>query len=299
MKFSVLSGLILILAASAVCGAVQKEIEEGDALHDSFRYQEEYDLLSMVIGKAATNKEKAEIFWRLSRAILYLGDAAEDRGEDKKDILAFFEKGEEYAEKAIEADPNSHFAYYWKSANIGRWGQVKGIMDSLFKADPMKKLLVKAISIDDEHADSFFVLGELYDELPGWPISFGNPDYAVSLGRKAVFLHEKDLAEGREKKKKQSFYIKCAKHLYKRNWSADKRNKNREKKKNNYEKESDVLKKNFYFEGTRSLKNMTDREEARFLIDTAIRELEAIKKRDKTENDDLKDAIEFRDGWGK
>jgi tetratricopeptide (TPR) repeat protein len=297
MKCYILSGMILILAATIAFSGIQKELEEMDGLHDEFQYQKEYELLEKILEKAAADKEKAEVYWRLARAILYLGDEAEDRGEKKKAILPFFEKGEEFAEKAIGLDSKSYIAYYWKSANLGRWGQVKGIMDSLFKADPMKKLLVKAISINQDHADSFYVLGELYDELPGWPVSFGNIDYAVSLGRKAVFLHERELELGLEKKKKHSHYIKCAKHLHKRNWTIDKRNTNQEKKINRYKKESDVLKKNFYFEGNVTLKDMSDREEAKLIIDEVIAELGAIDNRNKTESDDLKDAIELRDSW--
>jgi hypothetical protein len=297
MKIYSLTGILLILAAAITFASIQKELDEVEKLHDDFQYQKEYDLLETVLGKAATNKEKSEVYWRLARAILYLGDDAEDRGEKKKDILAYFEKGEEFAEKAIELNSGNHHAYYWKSANIGRWGQVKGIMDSLFKAAPMKKLLVKAISIDQDHADSYFVLGELYDELPGWPLSFGNSNYAVSLGRKAVFLNERQRELGLVKEKKHGYYIKCAKHLHKRNWNAEKRKKNQDKKKKRYAKETDVLKKNFFFEGNVTLKDVSDREEALLIIDAVIAELGAIDNRNKTEKDDIKDAIELRDSW--
>ena len=62
--------------------------------------------------------------------------------------MKIFEKGQEYADQAIAADPQNNLGYYWKSSNIGRWGQVKGILNSLFKAGPMRDLLLKDLSLD-------------------------------------------------------------------------------------------------------------------------------------------------------
>ena len=57
-----------------------------------------------------------------------LGDVAEKPSKPQADILAVFTEGEGYADKAIAADPQNDLGYYWKSANIGRWGQVKGVL---------------------------------------------------------------------------------------------------------------------------------------------------------------------------
>ena len=118
------------------------------------------------------------------------------RGAKKDDLLKNYEEGEKYANQAIENFPNNPLSYYWKASNIGRWGQVKGILDSLGKAEPMQKLLIQAIDLDSDHSDSYFVLGELYDELPGWPISFGNIDFAVSFARKSIALNDEQLGYG-------------------------------------------------------------------------------------------------------
>ena len=297
MKKAICIGFLFLCIAGYVFSDITKDLKKADLLYDEFKYSAANTFLLNLIDKALGNKEKTEVYWRLARVILYLGDAAEDAGKPKDEILSFFVKGEEYADKAIQYDPNNHLGYYWKSSNMGRWGQVKGILNSLFKADPMKKLLVKAINIDSGHADSFYVLGELYDELPGFPISFGSINYSVSLGRKCVALHEADRAAGREPEIKYGFYIKLAKHLRKRGWSAAKRKSNIANKKKNYNKNTDILKKNFYFEGTITLKNMSDKEEAMEIINKVIADLEGLANRDKQENDDLADAIELKEGW--
>ncbi|MBN2536180.1 MAG: hypothetical protein JXB88_25085 [Spirochaetales bacterium] len=297
MKRVIITGIIfLFLSVYGICN-VSEDLRNADNLHNAYRYAEENTLLLSLVNKAQGNKEKAEVYWRLARVTVYLGDDSEDRGDSKNKILSFFEQGEEYANKAMELDPGNHLAYYWKSANIGRWGQVKGILNALNKARPMQVLLVQAINLDPAHADSFNVLGELYDELPGFPISFGNIDYSVSLARKCISLHEEDRTVGREPRIKYGYYIKLAKHLYKRNWNTKKRIEKQEGKEKKYGKEKNILEKNFYYEGTISIKNMSDREEAKEIMNKVIAELNGISNRDKEQNDDLADANKIKAGW--
>ena len=297
MRKTVIIIAIFVFFTGYIFCDISNDLKQADKLFDTYEYTESNKLLVSLVDKANGNKEKADVYWRLARITLYLGDEAEDEGKSKADILAFFEKGDAYADKGIESDPTNHLVYYWKSSNIGRWGQVKGILNALAKAKPMRELLEKAINIDPEHADSYYVLGELYDELPGFPVSFGNSDYAVSLGRKSVVLHEKDLAAGRESKIQYGFYSKLAKHLEKRGWSASKRKSKLSKMKKNYNKKTDVLEKSFYYEASMTLKNMSDEEEALQIIDKVIDDLESKSNRDKQENDDLKDAKELKAEW--
>ena len=180
-----LAALLLIIPFGFAAGDAKTVVAEADALHDQGGYAEAVQLL---LGSApsAAAADQAELYWRAAREALALGDVAENAGKPQTDVLAVFVEGEGYADKAIAADPKNDLGYYWKSANIGRWGQVKGVMNALMKAQPMKDLLVKELSLNPDRTDAYFVLGQLYRELPGWPVSFGDTDAAVSLGRRAV-----------------------------------------------------------------------------------------------------------------
>lgn len=83
-----------------------------------------------MLKEAKTADDKAGVLWRLSRVCVDLGDALEEG--DKKGKFAIYEEGEKYALQSIEAKPN-YLAYLWKCANIGRYGQTKGVLDSLGK----------------------------------------------------------------------------------------------------------------------------------------------------------------------
>ena len=191
--------LVLLVMLAAMCMAdVRATVQEADRLHEQEKYEQCRSLIEAAIVQAAGGAEKAELYWRLARAWLNLGDAAEDSGTVGQSLLSYFEEGEAAAQKAIEADTNNHLGYYWKSANMGRWGQIKGVLNALFKAKPMRDLLQQAVAAEPEHADSYYVLGQLYEQVPGFPVSFGDKDFAVSLGRKSLDLHEQQVRTGIE-----------------------------------------------------------------------------------------------------
>jgi hypothetical protein len=239
-----------------------------------------------------SDREKAECYWRLARAHLFLGERAESRGAGEDELLSWYAEGEKLAQMAVDADPSNHLAYYWKSTNIGKAGQVRGVLNSLFAAKTMRDLLSTVVELNPDHADSFYVLGQLYEQVPG-SISFGNKDFAVSLGRKSIVLHQKELAEGIEEELDYDYYTEMAKHLLARNWSAQKRTKSLKKKKNSFDKASDVLEKSFYFEAVAEMESVSDSEEAIELLEWVVRELGAVADKTENQENDLKKAKEI------
>ena len=293
-------GMVLALVLIVVpltMAEFQDILERVDQLHEAEMYEQTKSLIESSLSEAASPQQKAELHWRAARAWLNLGDEAEDDGSGEEQLLAFFERGEAEAEKAIQADPDNHLGYYWKSANIGRWGQVKGILNSLFKAKPMRDLLQQALAVEPEHADSYYVLGQLFEQVPGFPVSFGDKDYAVSLGRKSLDLHEQQVKAGIEKEINYDFYTEMAKHLWERNYSAARRVREQNRNKGKYDSISDPMEKNFYYEAVVPLKPMSDREEALETIKSVVRELGGLSNRTDSQEDDLKEASEVLGSW--
>jgi len=295
-RLGTILALLLIVVALAMAD-FQETLDKVDQLHKEEAYAQTRNLIESSLAEAKSGAEKAELHWRLARAWLNLGDEAEDSGTGGEALLAFFESGEAEAQKAIQADANNHLGYYWKSANIGRWGQVKGILNSLFKAKPMRDLLQQAVAAEPEHADSYYVLGQLFEQVPGFPVSFGDKDFAVSLGRKSLDLHERQVKAGIEDEINYDFYTEMAKHLWERNYTAARRGREQGRKKNKYQSISDPMEKNFYYEAAVTLKDISDREEALELINWAIGELKGLSGRTDSQDDDLKEAEEVLESW--
>ena len=289
------TAILLVVPLAFAAADVSTVLADADALHDRGSYAEAANLL---LGSAAASSgiEQAELYWRAARETLELGDIAEKAGKTQADVLAVFVEGEGYADKAITADPRNDLGYYWKSANIGRWGQVKGVVNSLFKAGPMRDLLVKELSLNPDRTDAYYVLGQLYRELPG-VISFGNVDAAVSLGRKAVDAREAQVQKGQEKELVYNFYTELAKTLHKRNWSAATRAAEQKNKAGKLSSAVSPLEKGSLYEATTTLKDMSDRDEARALVQWVIGELEKVPLLTAAQKKDQGKATNVLKGW--
>lgn len=282
--------LVLLVPLAAGFADTAQVIAQADALHDQGRYAEAKKLLLDAVAAAAGGTEKAELYWRAARETLETGNQAEDAKQPAASILKIFEEGEGYANRAIEADPANDLGYYWKSSNIGRWGQVKGILNSLMKAAPMRDLLAKVVALNPDRSDAYYVLGQLYRELPGKPISFGNADEAVSLGRWAAELRATQVRAGTEKSISYAYYTELAKSLHKRNLSASARAAEKAKKAAKYAAAAGPLAKAAAWEATVSLAPGSDRDEAKALVAWVIAELEKLPSPTAGDRKDLEKA---------
>jgi hypothetical protein len=288
----VLSLLLFVVPIGTAAADITQIALQTDQLHDKGMYVEARSLALDSMSSAANAKEQAELYWRASRETLELGDIADESKKPQADILALFSQGEGYADKAIAADPQNDLGYYWKSSNIGRGGQEKGVLNSLFLAGPMKDLLVKELSLNANRTDPYFVLGQLYRELPGWPVSFGNIDSAVSLGRKAVDLRKAQLQNGTEKDYVYNFSTELAKTLYKRNWSSATRLTEQKNKAGKVSSAVTPLDTASLYEATVSLSTVSDREEAKVIVQSVVSDLGSLPSLNAPQKKDLQKAVE-------
>lgn len=293
------SMMILLALVLVVSGALvaldEAAVERADELYEDDQADAAIDVLEDALSTARNGGERAEVLWRLSRATLSVGESLEDEGADVDRVLSVYEEGEQYGVQAVEADASNHLGYYWQSANIGKWGQAKGILNALFKATPMRDLLQETIEREPSHPDSYYVLGQLYAQVPG-VISFGNDDYAVGLARKSIDLHEDEFARGVAEDVEHDFYIQLASHLIERGWNERKRGHEQEGKRRNFGRTNDRLEQGWYYEGTVDIPAEDDVEEAESLLRDTIGRLEAIADRTDGQERQLERARELLAG---
>lgn len=281
----------VLIAVTPVFAQLEERLQEVDELIDEERPEAALDELeSMLAGTSGA--ERAEVLWRTASAHVMLGDQREDAGADDQELLQIFEQGEEYGEQAIQADPSNHLGYYWKSANIGRWGQTRGVLNSLFRAPEMRDLLTEAVTRNPEHADSYFVLGQLYAQVPGM-ISFGNTEYAVSLARKSVDLMEEELQADERDEINESFYIQLASHLIDRGWNRRRRNRAMDDLAEAYRDADSAIERGFFYEGHVSVPDMSDEDEARDILEETIDRIEAKSSPSPSDRRQLEEAREL------
>ncbi|MFP4209603.1 MAG: hypothetical protein ACLFR8_00060 [Alkalispirochaeta sp.] len=291
--------VLVLLMSFGVTAAVTAQFDDAlvqvDDLIDDERPDEAIRELSSLEGDARDGAQRGEVYWRLSSATLMRGDQAEDAGASEEELLAIYEEGERYGKRAIEADPSNPLGHYWTSANVGRWGQTKGVLNSLFRAPEMRDLLIETISLDPDHAESYYVLGQLYAKVPG-VVSFGNVEWAVSLGRKSVELLESEVDRGIREETSEAFYVQLASHLISRDWNERKRRRALNGIADDYRSASTPVERGYYYEGSVSVPDVADKEEAKDILDGVIRRLEGIRSPSPSERRNLEEARELRAG---
>ncbi len=290
---------LCVLCLSSGVIFAETAVEKADRLYDEEHHRESQVFIKEAIAATSNTKQKAELYWRLARATLEVGDLFELEGAAEQVLLDTFVEGEGYADKSIELNPESYWGYYWKSANSGRWGEVKGILNSLFKAKPMRDLLRRALTIYPEHPDSYYVLGIMYRKVPAFPVAFGSTDYAVSLGRKSIDTQRAEFEAGKAKEIKLSFFMELARSLKERDWNASKRQKKIPPKADDFRKLTDVLEKNFYYEGTVNVPDLSDEEEAVTIMRWVIAEFRAKPVLKDSHKTDMDEALADLEEWTK
>lgn len=241
-------------------------------LHD---YATDKAYLEKALTEASSADEKAEILWRLARVELTLTDDIDDDKEFKQQRLDGYAKAETLAVESLSYK-ETYNAYHWQASAIGRIGQVNGPLNSLGKAKPMRELVEKVQNeFNADYTDSWYVLGILYNQLPGSPISFGDKDAAISYMRRCVDTQDN------VNRTNLTNYLELAEQLEDRDWSASKRAKEFEKMKKKYDAATVPTEKMKYYEGkdgksgkpfysSVTLDKMSDKQEAVMLLRYAL-----------------------------
>lgn len=293
---------ILVLLMVLVMALTALDFKAVDDLYDQGSdNQMVYDSLQGMLKNAKSDTEKSEVLWRLSRVCVDLGDKLDEK--DKNAKFAIYTEGENYAIQSIEAHPN-YLAYLWKCANIGRYGQTKGVMDSLAKVKPMKadiRVITDDFNVVDS-SETWYTLGILQNKVPG--IFGGDSVAAISYMRAACDTIPVKYVYGRT-------YEDLAIQLYDRDWSAKKRASEIEKMKNKWDRET---KSNYdkyaYYEGSKGananpiwtktkLSAMSDRQEALVILKYAQAVYNSRKNHTKSDDRNYEEIQELINKWSK
>lgn len=130
---------------------------------DITNLQKSMGMFEQVIKESKDPKIISQAYCDEARTYLTMGDQSKPAHTD---ALKSYEAGQVAAGEAIKADPANAMSYFWYAANIGRVGQYKGVLNSLFMLPDFKKYLGKAYAIDKTDENVLEAYGEMYYELP-------------------------------------------------------------------------------------------------------------------------------------
>jgi len=111
----------------------------------------------------AFDSTDSQALWRLGRYYYEVGSGS----KVKKDKLANLYRARTLLEKSLGHNERNHEAHFFRGATLGRIGQVRGKMKSLFLIKPIKHSFRRSLELDCRYVRTLGGLGTLYDELPG------------------------------------------------------------------------------------------------------------------------------------
>lgn len=217
-------------------------------------YQKCKSVLEKELKACNSDKEKAEIHWRLARVYLVLGEKQSTK-QAKSEV---FLKGLAMAESAIKEDPKNPAGYMWHCACVGRECQTHSLMEQARSVPKMmgdlETILDKLGRID--YSEAWQALAEIYYNHP-----FKSNDAAINYMRQAC----RTIPKGEDRPSTPEF---LAKLLLERGWSPEKRRSASRAAKSKWETASSNIEKYTYFDGAPGIVNtaMSDKQEAESLL---------------------------------
>ncbi|HZR47137.1 MAG TPA: tetratricopeptide repeat protein [Candidatus Manganitrophaceae bacterium] len=176
---------LLMVPATATGGPESNALlADGDRLFDTRDEADHADRAVQIYKKLAESEPKNEAaLWRLSRSYRWRGDLA--GSSDEK--LAAYKESQRWAEKAIEASPESVGGHLMLGIAYGRIGETQGVMKSLSLISPIKSEMNLVLSRDPQNDTAHHVLGVLYRKVPG--LMGGSTKKSIELLETAVRLN--------------------------------------------------------------------------------------------------------------
>jgi len=143
--------------------------------------------VELLLELRAKHPEQDIVRGKLAHAYYYKGHFSPEGTPERE---RFFEQGMTHGKEAVTLNPRAVYGNYWYAANMGSWGLCRGVMASLKSIDPMHKAMVVVLEENEQFyfAGPHRVLGRLYHQAPGWPISIGNKNKAAKHLERAVQL---------------------------------------------------------------------------------------------------------------
>ena len=138
-----------------------------------------------------------ELLWLVSRTYVDLGEHLPvSTDAEKQEQLKTYEKALEFANKAVEANPNGSMGYTRRAIASGRIALFKGVWESIDIVKTVRADCEKAIQLDPNNPAAYYVLGRTHFkvcEKPRfirWPLGlgWGNMEESLKNYDKAIAL---------------------------------------------------------------------------------------------------------------
>jgi tetratricopeptide (TPR) repeat protein len=182
--------LILLIPAISKAGNVCNEAATSSLESGLLSFSKRTDLqeaklaLDKFSAAAKSDPACAAAFTRAAHAAWWVADHATVAAEKTQ----IFQQGMDWAKAAVAIDSHSADARFWLAANMGSYGEARGVLKSLFLVKPIRHELEEVLNIDPayDRGAALRVLGVVDYKVPG--IAGGSRKRALENLSKALVL---------------------------------------------------------------------------------------------------------------
>ena len=177
-----------LLSATAGLGAGEGVLPEAAALMSSptLDMSQAARALSLYQGALATGgATRTPLLANLSRTCFVLGQLA-----PKQQSMGYYRQGQSYAETLMREAPDRVEGHYWLAMNLCGQSDEGGKLLGRKLLPLILEELKRALALDEtyDQAGAHRVLGRIYYEAPGWPLSVGDMQKSLQHLKAAVRL---------------------------------------------------------------------------------------------------------------
>jgi tetratricopeptide (TPR) repeat protein len=176
--------ILLIPVAVHAQGEIDKLMKEGDALYNQREQGKAKDAIKVFEKIVAIDPESYDAYWKIGLAYYWLG-RVEDSDSRKQTL---YKEGIEFCKLAVELKPEKAEAHFWLGTLYGKFGEAKGVLQSLHLVPHIQKEMNTVIKLDSKYqgGGAYRVLGRLYYKLPSF--KGGDINKSEEYLRKAIEL---------------------------------------------------------------------------------------------------------------
>jgi len=195
MKQAVLFIVLLLCSTSLYSQSIQDLITEADNYSTvTYENQKALDKLHQAEKMDLNN---FNILWRISRGYVDIGEHLPNKTDaDKEKQLEYYQKAFDYADKAVNAKPDSSIGYVRRAIANGRVALFKGVWSAIDFVKQVKTDCEKAIALDPKNGAAYYILGRTHAKLCEkskmirWPLGLGwaNMDESLKYYDKSIEL---------------------------------------------------------------------------------------------------------------
>ncbi len=170
MKISTFFLLILfsvLLSITLSAQTFEELIQEGDKYNTEFQHQKSLEAYQKADKLSPANWE---ILWRMSRAIVEIGNKMPEGTDEEKDVkFDKYKKSFVYADSAVKLAPDQSVTYLRRAIVNGRIALFEGVFSAIGTVDDVKEDCERAIQLNNGgnyvQALSHYVLGRTHAKV--------------------------------------------------------------------------------------------------------------------------------------